>query len=134
MSDAGNSPTQFLQSVLDWIIADVYRPNEMLREITRDAHAIERESRIQTTAGKFGMNCRQIVMGNTERILLLSFRSLFPDAITCDFAIDLGDENPIRPAVKRRANPFGINFRRRAQRHLWICAVPAGVVSECFFT
>ena len=44
MSGAGNSPTEFLQSVLDWIIADVHRPSEILREITRYAHAIESES------------------------------------------------------------------------------------------
>ena len=56
MSGAGNSPTELLQRVLHWIIADVQRPDQILREIARDTHAIEHESRPQTTAEKFGIN------------------------------------------------------------------------------
>src|ERR1043166_6589267 len=58
MSCAGNSPAEFLQIVLDWIMAHVDRSDEILRIITRDIHAIESESRVQTTAAKFGINCR----------------------------------------------------------------------------
>ena len=58
MSGAGDSPTQLLQGVLHWIIADVYRPDDILRVITGDTHAIEHESRPQTTAEKFRINRR----------------------------------------------------------------------------
>jgi hypothetical protein len=58
MSGAGNSPTKFLQSVLHWIVADVYRPDQILRVITGDTHSIEHESRPQTTAEKPGINRR----------------------------------------------------------------------------
>src|ERR1043166_2880487 len=72
-------------------------------------------------------------MRNTEPMSLLSLQGLSPERIACDLAIDLGDKNPIRPAVKRRAHPFGIDFRGRAGRHLSIYIVSAEVVGERFF-
>jgi hypothetical protein len=119
--------------VLGWIIADVDRSDQILREVACDTHAFEGENRPQTTTAKLGIGCAQIVMGNPERILLLSFQGPSPEPVPCDFVIDLGDKDPIRPAPKRGAHPFDINFRGCALRHLWVGVVAAKVVSECPF-
>ncbi len=66
MSRAGNVPTEFLQNVLNRVIADVHRPYDVLCDVARDPHTIEHQSRPQTTASKLGINRRQVIMGNGE--------------------------------------------------------------------
>jgi hypothetical protein len=45
MSCPGDSSTEFVHRVLGWMIADVYWPDEILRETKCDGHAFEGESR-----------------------------------------------------------------------------------------
>src|SRR2546423_756955 len=130
MSGARNFPAELLQCALDCVIAHVHRSDEILREITGDMHPVEHESRPQTALMKFGINYNQIAISNAARILALAFQSFSPDAMARNLAIEFRDKNPIRPSRKRRAHPFGINLRRRSRRHLWICVVPAEIVSE----
>ena len=66
MSRAGNVPTEFLENVLNRVIADVHRPYEILCDVARDPHTIEHESRPQATASELGINRRQVIMGNPK--------------------------------------------------------------------
>ena len=45
-TSAGNSPTKFLQGLLNWIIAHVHWPKGTLRKTSRDAHTIKCKSGI----------------------------------------------------------------------------------------
>src|SRR4051794_40792772 len=72
-------------------------------------------------------------MSNPEAIPFLGCQSLSPNPVGSDSGIHFSDENPICPALKRRADPFGIYFRGSACRHLWIRVVATEVVTERFF-
>src|SRR5207237_8487901 len=93
VSGAGNSPTKFLESMLDRIIAHVHRAEDTLRKIARDAHTIKCKSGIQTAAREFRMNCGEIVVSSIERMFRFALRRLFPNAITRDLTPDLCHEN-----------------------------------------
>ena len=86
----------------------MYGPDEILRTVACDRHAIEHESRPQAAAAKFRIDRRQIIVSDSEAIPLLDFQSLSPKPVAGDLAIHFGDKNPVRPACKRRAHPFGI--------------------------
>ena len=66
MSRAGNVPIEFLQNVLNRVIADVHRPYDVLCDVARDPHTIEHQSRPQTAASELGINRRQVIMGKAE--------------------------------------------------------------------
>src|SRR3954451_6231078 len=72
-------------------------------------------------------------MSNSEAIAFLGCQSLSPNPVGGDLAIQFSDENPICPALKRGADPFGIYPRGSACRHLWIRVVATEVVTERFF-
>ncbi len=72
-------------------------------------------------------------MSNSEAIPLLGCQSLSPNPVGGDLGIHFSDENPVCPALKRGADPFGIYSRGSACRHLWIRVVATEVVTERFF-
>src|SRR6266511_1129685 len=72
-------------------------------------------------------------MSNSEAIPLLGCQSLSPNPVGGDLVIKFSDENPVCPALKRGADPFGIDSRGSACRHLWIRVVATEVVTKRSF-
>src|SRR6266550_3621758 len=72
-------------------------------------------------------------MGNSEAIPLLDSQSLSPKPVGGDLVIHFGDENPVCPALKRGANPFGIYARGSACWYSWVRVVSTEVITERFF-
>ncbi len=95
---------------MNWIIADVHRPVDVLRETLCHSHSLESERGVKSSAKEIGMDPCEVVVRDVEGMFHFECRCLFPHSVTCNSVINLGDKNPIRPAAKGGAHPLVINF------------------------
>src|ERR1700680_4525031 len=133
MPRATNLPTEFLQRTMNWIIADVHRPVEVLRETLRHSHSLESERGVKSSAKKIRMDPCKAVVRDVERMFRFECRRLFPHGVTCNSVINFGDENPIRPASKGGAHPLVINLCPRPRRQFGICVISAKMSRKGLF-
>jgi len=120
VSRASGSPTKFLQSMVNGIIAHVHWAIEPRRETLCHSHSVESQRRIKAPPRKVRVNRGKIVVSNVERMSGFQRRRLFPYSVPCNGTLDLSDEDPICPASKRGTHPFVINSCPNAGRHCWI--------------
>src|SRR6266436_2973403 len=118
---------------MNWIIADVRRPVEVLRATLSYSHSLESKRRIKSLPKKIRMNPCEIAMGNVEGMFNFEFRCFFPHGITCNSAINLGDKNPIRPTSKGGTHPLIINFCPRPRWEFGICVISAKMLRKRLF-
>src|SRR6266480_7321052 len=95
---------------MHWITADVRCPVEVLRETLCHSHRIDSERRIKSAPKKIRMDPCEVAVRDVEGVFLFESRCLFPHGVTSNSIINLGDENPIRPASKGGEHPLVINL------------------------
>src|SRR6266487_2863724 len=98
---------------MSWIIADVHWPIEVVRETLCHSHPIESERGVKSSPKKIRIDPSETIVHDVERMFHFECRCLLPRGVTSNSVINFGDENPIRPAAKRGAHPFVINFCAR---------------------
>src|SRR3954469_6840704 len=100
MSCPGNSPVEFRGAAMHGIIGDMCREIEMFRETLCNSHPCELERGVNSPATEIRMDCSEVTMRDVDAMFDFQSRRVLPHRVPHNFAIDLGHNCPVHPALE----------------------------------